>query len=63
MICGCGLDLGSMETILARAYECLDCGQEFKGSGWRPECQRCKSRKTRAAKTGRVPAKRTSRDV
>ena len=48
--CGCGIDLGEIETVFAKDYSCLDCGQVFKGYGWKPECQRCKSRNTKAVK-------------
>ncbi len=48
--CGCGIDLGSTETVFARDYHCLQCGEIFKGFGWKPECLRCKSRDTKAVK-------------
>ena len=48
--CGCGIDLGNIETVFAKDYRCIDCGQVFKGYGWKPECQRCKSKNTKAVK-------------
>ncbi len=28
--CGCGVDLGSVETVFAKNYQCRDCGEVFK---------------------------------
>ena len=44
--CGCGIDLGSMEEVFARNYRCKDCGNVFKGFGYRVECPRCRSTNT-----------------
>ncbi len=48
--CGCGIDLGSMEEVFARNYRCNDCGNVFRGFGYRLECPRCKSKNTGIAK-------------
>ena len=48
--CGCGIDLGSMEEAFAKAYRCGDCGQAFRGFGYRLACPRCKSTNTKRAK-------------
>ena len=48
--CGCGIDLGSMEEAFAKDYRCGDCGQAFRGFGYRLACPRCKSTNTKMAK-------------
>lgn len=48
--CGCGIDLGSMEEVFARNYRCKDCGNVFKGFGYRVECPRCRSTNTKRDK-------------
>ena len=48
--CGCGVDPGSVETIFAKNYQCLDCGEVFKSFGWKPECLHCKSRNTKVVR-------------
>lgn len=46
-ICGCGIDLGGMESMFSKKYKCLECGRIFKGFGVVPKCQFCGSRKVK----------------
>jgi hypothetical protein len=48
--CGCGVDLGSTEEVFAKNHSCLDCGQLFKGFGYKLPCPRCKSTNTKIAR-------------
>ncbi|HWQ19178.1 MAG TPA: hypothetical protein VN455_05315 [Methanotrichaceae archaeon] len=41
---GGGPDLGDVESLASKDYECLDCKNKFKGMGSRPRCPSCKSR-------------------
>lgn len=41
---GGGPDIGDVEQIVAKDYECLDCNNKFKAMGSRPRCPSCKSR-------------------
>ena len=45
---GGGPDIGNIETLAAKDYECLDCKNQFKGMGRRPMCPTCKSRNVKA---------------
>jgi Zn finger protein HypA/HybF involved in hydrogenase expression len=45
---GGGPDIGNIESLAARDYECLDCKNQFKGMGRRPMCPSCKSRNVKA---------------
>jgi Zn finger protein HypA/HybF involved in hydrogenase expression len=45
---GGGPDIGNIETLAAKDYECLDCKNQFKGMGRRPMCPSCKSRNVKA---------------
>jgi hypothetical protein len=45
---GGGPDLGDVETLVAKDYECLDCNNKFQGMGRRPMCPSCKSRNVKA---------------
>ena len=41
---GGGPDLGEVESLKAKEYECQDCGNKFKGMGRKPRCPSCQSR-------------------
>jgi Zn finger protein HypA/HybF involved in hydrogenase expression len=41
---GGGPDIGNVETLTAKDYECLECKNKFKAMGRRPMCPSCKSR-------------------
>ncbi|HPW74022.1 MAG: hypothetical protein IPI63_09305 [Methanothrix sp.] len=45
---GGGPDIGEVETLAARDYECLDCKNKFQGMGRRPMCPSCESRNVKA---------------
>lgn len=45
---GGGPDIGEIETLAAKDYECLDCNNKFQGMGRRPMCPSCKSRNVKA---------------
>jgi len=45
---GGGPDIGDIESLVAKDYECLDCKNKFKGMGRRPMCPSCKSRNVKA---------------
>jgi len=45
---GGGPDIGNIESLAAKDYECLDCKNQFKGMGRRPMCPSCKSRNVKA---------------
>jgi Zn finger protein HypA/HybF involved in hydrogenase expression len=45
---GGGPDIGNIESLVAKDYECLDCKNAFKGMGRRPMCPSCKSRNVKA---------------
>jgi Zn finger protein HypA/HybF involved in hydrogenase expression len=45
---GGGPDIGNIETLAAKDYECLECKNQFKGMGRRPMCPTCKSRNVKA---------------
>ena len=49
---GGGPDIGEVETLVAKDYECLDCNNKFQGMGRRPMCPSCKSRNVKADSTG-----------
>ncbi|MDD1759200.1 MAG: hydrogenase maturation nickel metallochaperone HypA [Methanothrix sp.] len=46
---GGGPDVGNIEEIAAKDYECLDCDNKFKAMGRRPMCPSCKSRNVKQA--------------
>jgi hypothetical protein len=46
---GGGPDIGQIEEIAAKDYECLDCNNKFKAMGRRPMCPSCKSRNVKPA--------------
>jgi len=45
---GGGPDLGEVETLAAKVYECQECKNKFQGMGRRPTCPSCKSRNVKA---------------
>ena len=45
---GGGPDIGEVETLATKDYECLDCNNKFQGMGRRPMCPSCKSRNVKA---------------
>ena len=45
---GGGPDLGDVETLVAKDYECQDCNNKFRGMGRRPKCPSCESRNVKA---------------
>lgn len=51
-ICGCGIDIGSTESMFSKNYSCLECGKTFKGFGVMPQCQFCGSRKVKRQMSG-----------
>lgn len=45
---GGGPDIGNIESLVAKDYECLECKNQFKGMGRRPMCPSCRSRNVKA---------------
>lgn len=41
---GGGPDIGNIESLAAKDYECLDCKNKFKAMGRKAMCPSCKSR-------------------
>ena len=41
---GGGMDVGNIEALASKDYECLDCKNKFKAMGRKPSCPSCKSR-------------------
>jgi ribosomal protein L37AE/L43A len=46
---GGGPDIGNIESLAAKDYECLDCKNKFKAMGRKPMCPSCKSRNVKSA--------------
>jgi Zn finger protein HypA/HybF involved in hydrogenase expression len=41
---GGGPDIGAIEGLATKEYECLDCKNKFKGMGRRVSCPSCRSK-------------------
>ena len=46
---GGGPDIGAIESIASKDFECLDCRNRFKAMGSKPRCPSCKSKNVKAA--------------
>jgi hypothetical protein len=46
---GGGPDIGNIETLAAKDFECLDCSNKFKAMGRKAVCPSCKSRNVKPA--------------
>jgi hypothetical protein len=45
---GGGPDIGNIESLAAKDYECLDCKNKFKAMGRKAMCPSCKSRNVKS---------------
>ena len=46
---GGGPDIGNIESLATKDYECLDCNNKFKAMGRKPVCPSCESRNVKSA--------------
>jgi hypothetical protein len=46
---GGGPDIGNIESLAAKDFECLDCNNKFKAMGRKAMCPSCKSRNVKPA--------------